>query len=389
MAVASTEFFHARRSFYLIVRSYYQILFERDRRKRLSEWPKTHLNSEAAIEWRVNRFSEKIDHLNAWTDLRLTSLRLQIFDYIDSGWKVVLPRFHQLTTLHAKDTQGDMGDLYEIVAKSPRITEFKVFTNGRYTVDEKDVVNLIKWFRRQPVRVFEAEVSEWGNLNVDLRQTMYEVDRLRIVEDSSYDGIDFTKFTFPMQSLRLQSSHLTSEAVRSISYQLEYSRLNFLELIDYKDQNVDGAECLLRVLPRTRIKHLDFSALEMSPTNWCRLAPSFEVCGLESLLLGAEAFSSTFIESLATAIQKNHTISQLYLCTENIDPPTLEILIQSFSLPSRQLSAKRMIKLITNPSTRTNLSYMQNLKEFAALRECEFVQAELKPNSLATLNFRS
>ncbi|KAH9168309.1 hypothetical protein AeNC1_017951 [Aphanomyces euteiches] len=245
-------------SYEAIIKYYSSVIVEDDWHD--VEWLKTHLNPEASIEWRVNRLSDKIDHLNAWTDLRITSLRLQINDYIDLGWKVVLPQLHQLTTLHVDATQGDLGDLYEIVAKSSQIIEFKAFTNGLYQVDEKDVHNSIKWFRRQPVRVFEAEVSEWGNLNVNLRQTMYEVmfncptlDRLRIVEDSSYDGIDFTKFTFPMQSSRLQSSHLTSDIVRSFSCQLEKSRLNFLELIDYKDQNVDGAECLLRVLPLPQI----------------------------------------------------------------------------------------------------------------------------------------
>ncbi|KAH9088917.1 hypothetical protein LEN26_019367 [Aphanomyces euteiches] len=300
------------------------------------EWLKIHLNHETSIEWRVKRVPETIHRLDAWTDLRITSLRLEVNDRSYSVWKEVLPRLHYLTTLQVKDVDGDMGDLYEIVTNSSQITEFKALEIGIYQLDKRDLVNLIAWFRRQPVRVFEAEVLNWGYLDNDLRQTLCEamfncptLDSLRIIEDSYFEGIDFTKFTFLMQRLRLLSQ-MTSDTVRSFSYQLEHSNLNFLELADYDDENVEGAQLLLQVLPCTSIKHLNFIALQMTPENWCKLAPPFENCGLESLLLVTEGFSSDFIHALAAAMHKNHTISELYLSTHSIDLPTLDVFIQSF-----------------------------------------------------------
>ncbi|CAK4954563.1 unnamed protein product, partial [Aphanomyces euteiches] len=85
-------------------------------------------------------------------------------------------------------------------------------------------------------------------------------------------------------------------------------------------------------------------------------------------------------------MEKNHTISELYLCTQNIDLPTLDVLIQSFSQPCRQVSAKRTIKLTTFPHE-MDLSHVKYLEELAAANGCEFIQAELKASSLATLNF--
>ncbi|KAH9116095.1 hypothetical protein LEN26_012937 [Aphanomyces euteiches] len=354
------------------------------------EWLKAYLSPVAKIEWCVNGFPTTIDRIDAWTDLPISSLKLTVSSDSPANWKDVLFRLHNLTCLHLDADCDDLGDIFDFVAKSERITEFKIYSYGAHHTTERDLENLIEWFRRQPVRVFDAELLAWGHHDLSLRQQFCEamfncstLDSLRLLEHSNFEGINFSRLTFPMKTLRLHNETVTADALRSLSGQLEGSKLTHLEVMDC----IEGAESLFRILPRTCIKSLNFHGFYIDDDGWCTLTPLFENCGLESLLLGTQHFSKNVIESLAAVMQRNTTISELFLVSETLDSSSFQVLIDSFSHPSR-LVTKRRLKIVTLPLGMMESSTIVSFAVVAAANDCDFEHSRLQPSSLSSFDFR-
>ncbi|KAH9159255.1 hypothetical protein LEN26_002435 [Aphanomyces euteiches] len=134
---------------------------------------------------------------------------------------------------------------------------------------------------------------------------------------------------------------MTSDVVKSLASQLEDSGVNHLAIVQYTDKNTEGMEHLLRVLPRTSIKHLELSHLLIDDTTWCKLAPLFESCPVSILTLHSEKIPTGFAQDFATALEKNQSICELDLDHSDIGHADLQQLIRSFSNSSRPVKKKR------------------------------------------------
>ncbi|KAF0731358.1 hypothetical protein Ae201684P_006867 [Aphanomyces euteiches] len=214
------------------------------------DWLKKHLNPIAAIEWGSDEFPSTIAKKDDWVDLRIT--RLYLFNKKDTPetWKMVVPRMHYLKSLSIEGN-GDLAEVYRFVVKSAPITELQINPID-FQVGNAELLHIIEWFRRQPVREFEECFTDWSDLDYDLRQELCEVmfncptmDRLCL--SSAYlNQMDFTKFCFPMSTLQLHSCDIYRDGLKLLASRLMDSKLTNLELFDYlEDDDIDGMECLL------------------------------------------------------------------------------------------------------------------------------------------------
>ncbi|CAK4829357.1 unnamed protein product, partial [Aphanomyces euteiches] len=195
------------------------------------------------------------------------------------------------------------------------------------------------------------------------------MERLRLIDCYLFDMV-FPRFTFQMESLKLDEWCLDSDFLIDLAGQLEGSRLTRLELDDCThDGNIEGIECLLRVLPLTSIKSLSILGLQIDCDDWCQLAPLIQNSELESLTLNPEHVSTKFAQSLASALQNNHTIGEFHLSQSWIAIPDL---IEAMSHPSRQVKSKR-VKLTTANLSTMKESTLKPLEELATKHGCEFV----------------
>ncbi|KAH9184529.1 hypothetical protein AeNC1_013495 [Aphanomyces euteiches] len=332
-------------------------------------WLKNHLNSMAMIEWNAIDLPVTIDNVDDWADLRITQLSLSIKNDTPPTWKKALPRFTHLKSLFIEGPSEDLADVYEIVAKSAQITEFQIKPTDR-RVDNAELIHLIEWVRRQPVRVFDGWYMNWRDFDRDLKQELCEamfncptMDRLALTE-FYLDDLDFTKFSFSMNTLQIHGDFCDYDD----------------ELFDYFEEDSNpGLECLLDALPLTPIKSFSFSGFYGSDEAWCWLIPLIfpPNCRLEKLSVNL-SYGQTdpiIVEALAKLIQSNHTLSELNLLKCKISISDVRLLIQSISDPSRRVQTKRL-KWITRKSCTEDESTLKSLEEFAIECGCEFVQEE-------------
>ncbi|KAG9399796.1 hypothetical protein AC1031_011219 [Aphanomyces cochlioides] len=90
------------------------------------DWLKKHLNPMAMIEWDAIELSVTIDNMDDWADLRITQLSLSIKSDTPPTWKKALPRFTHLKSLCIEGSSEDLADVYEILAKSAKITVLQI-----------------------------------------------------------------------------------------------------------------------------------------------------------------------------------------------------------------------------------------------------------------------
>ncbi|KAH9183563.1 hypothetical protein AeNC1_014461, partial [Aphanomyces euteiches] len=260
---------------YESIAKYYSRVIVNDARFSV-EWLRTHLNSMATIEWNAGEIPVTEENLDERQDLRITGLNVYIDEDTPRTWKNVLSRLHCLTSLRVYDYQGlwgndgDFEEVYAYAAYSNQLVELVVYANSGYTLQHSELVYLLEWFRRQPVQEFESDFTDWGYHDFDLRQALCEamfncptMERLRLIDCYLFDMV-FPRFTFQMESLKLDEWCLDSDFLIDLAGQLEGSRLTRLELDDCThDGNIEGIECLLRVLPLTSIKSLSILGLQI------------------------------------------------------------------------------------------------------------------------------
>ncbi|KAG9399794.1 hypothetical protein AC1031_011217 [Aphanomyces cochlioides] len=344
-------------------------------------WLKNHLNPMTSIEWNAKEF----ENMNNWAVLRITRLYLLIKSDTPQSWKHVLPRLHYLKSLRIDDLSGDLGDVYSIVAKSAQIIELEIYPMD-FRLGNAELLHLIEWFRRQPVRVYADWFMNWGLLDYNLKQELCDVMfncptlvRLTLTDCYLVD-MDFSKFSFSMNTLELYEFSFWVDLMKLLASRLKESNLTNLVLVDdsidgidetdyIRDvRYIDGIECFLNVLPLTLIKSLDISGFYVSVDAWSSLIPLIFLpnCRLEMLTTDFTFHSAhpNIIETLALSIQKNHTLSEIHLFDCKISIPDMRLLIQSISEPSRRVNTKS-IKWTMTKTDIEDESTLKSLEEFA------------------------
>ncbi|KAH9141815.1 hypothetical protein AeRB84_014053 [Aphanomyces euteiches] len=341
------------------------------------EWLKAHVNPMATVEWYVNGFPQTVKNVDDWAKLQITKASITIdSETTASTWKDVVPRLQHLTSLYVGDDFGQLDGIHALLPTSHQLTNFEIFATK---MENADLMYLNQWFRSHPVQVFESWFTEWRELDYNLRQALCEamfncptLERLRLT-DCYLDDMDFTKFNFSMKSLLLDELDSESNVLIALASRLEGSKLTHLEISDYvDDNNTKGMECLLRALPQSSIKSLTFSGLHIKGAAWCKVARLFKNCGLETLTLGSDEISSDFAQSLATAIQKNRTISGLHLSKCQIAISDLQRSIQSIGYSTRRVK-NRQIKWTSPISETVSETTIKALEEYATKCGCDFI----------------
>ncbi|KAG9397876.1 hypothetical protein AC1031_016531 [Aphanomyces cochlioides] len=332
-------------------------------------WLKKHLGPQTKIEWIVNNFptstTEIADECNS----------------LSSG-KEILSRLKHLTTLkvydeHAFSIPAEVldeyhqawDDIFKFVVESHQLTELQASPDS-HAMTSSNLVNLIAWFRRQPVRVFECTSATCRRIDKSLKQSFYEaifncptLDKL-ILSKCDFQGLDFSRFRFSMRSLQLGYCRMGSDYINSLASRLENSNLTHLGVYVCHDVSIDSVESLVRVLPYTSIKHLALTSLPFNSKDLSKLSQLCENCPVESLSLHAFQSSFSFVKSLATAIQNNKTIHDLEVLLPGITVEEMRFLIQSVCHPSRRL--KRKLPKLTIPGNKMEKPLIKSLKDFAA-----------------------
>ncbi|CAK4668106.1 unnamed protein product [Aphanomyces euteiches] len=342
------------------------------------EWLRTHLNPRTSIEWCVNDVPAAVENVHFWANMRITKASIMIENETESMWKNLLPRLDHVVALHVAEEFGNLEDIYAYVAESKQVTEFEIYSHSGYAIRRSDVVHLIKWFRRQPVKVYESWFTNWSALDWKLRQECCEVmlncptlERLRL-SDCYLDDMDFSRFRFSTKSLWLDA--FDSDNLVSIARQLEGSGLKSLSLTDAFDDegNFEGIKSLLTALPQSSITILSITEVDLSNKDWCKLTHLLQKCHLESLEVEIAVMTSALARSFAKAIQKNRSICEFHLCKCDIAVENLKILIRSISDVNRHVQSKQ-IKWTTLESKKIKDADVRSLEEFATECGCDFV----------------
>ncbi|KAH9125432.1 hypothetical protein AeMF1_003942 [Aphanomyces euteiches] len=345
-------------------------------------WLKSHLNPTAKIVWAFKKYKSPVDRMDDWSDLRITRL-VSSRRYKDPpvGWAQTLSRLPFLTSLTMDDATCNLDEAFEFLCNSENITELQI-TDAYYRMTASSLLYLAKWFRQHPVQKFECVVSHFASIDKAVRQEFCQallncstLDRVKL--PSCYlEDLDFSLFRFEMMSLELCCGTISSDYVMSLAHPLEGSKVTRLALNACDDEDLDGIECLLDILPRTLIKHLAFEGLTIDDNpSWSKVVPLFEYCKLETLVLKCPNIPSAFAQGLAVALRHNQTICELDLQHCDIDSDDVRLLIESVTHSSRQVAAKRIKLRTTKTRWRRGIedSIVMTLKEFATVCGGEFV----------------
>ncbi|KAF0723648.1 hypothetical protein Ae201684P_007314 [Aphanomyces euteiches] len=344
------------------------------------EWLKANLNPMATIQWKVQDSSVMADVGSDWSELRIHSLCFHLSGTYEFRWKPFLPQLRYLTSLEVHDGTSGLGDLLECIAENNTITDFRL--KSKYSdLCDSDMVYLTKWFRHQPVRMFECDMCCWGSMDINVPQEFYQamfncptLNRLVILWHHLSD-IDFTYFNLTMKSLQMKNCSWSSDNIKTFASRLPTSKITHFELdgCDFGDDDgFDGLECLVQILPQTTIQWLKLTELSIDDSpQWCEWAQLFEKCPLYTLVIGVASFPSCFVQSLAAAIENNQTICVLELEHVAIANDDLHLLIQSMTASSRRVQTKQLI--LTSPQQEMNSSWVESLTKLAIQNGGQFV----------------
>ncbi|KAG9397772.1 hypothetical protein AC1031_016622 [Aphanomyces cochlioides] len=325
-------------------------------------WLKKHLDPQTKIEWVVEKFPNSVSEIadEVW-DLRIARVRFGFKHNSVSSGKEILSRLKHLTSLkvhvkHAFSTPEILNenhriwdDIFKFVAQSDQLTEFEFFRET-HAMTASSLVQLIEWFRRQPVRVFECKAGTWDQINKSLNQSFYEaifncptLDKL-VLSNCDFHGLDFSRLKFSKRSLQLGYCSIGSEFIISLASRLEISKITQFKLCVCRDISIDSIVYLVRILPSTSIKYLTLTDISFNIENLIKLAQLVENCALETLSLHTILSSRSFVESLVTAIQSNQTIHDLELSLPGITVEEMR-LFDPKRLPSQAKSEKKAAQI--------------------------------------------
>ncbi|KAH9107290.1 hypothetical protein LEN26_011583 [Aphanomyces euteiches] len=299
-----------------------------------------------------------------------------------SSGKEILSRLKHLTTLKVYDEHPfsmlaealddyhqAWDDIFQFVEESHQLTELQASPDS-HAMSSSNLVNLIAWFRRQPVRVLKCMTSTCGRIDKSLKQSFYEaifncptLDKL-ILTTCDFEGLDFSRFRFSMRSLQVGYCRGGSDYIDSLASRLENYNLTHLDIYASHDVSIDSVKSLVRDLPYTPIKHLALKGLPFNSNDLSKLAQLCKNSPVESLSLHAFQSSFSFVKSLATAIQNNKTIHDLKVLLPGITVEEIRLLIQSVCHPSRRL--KRKQPKLTIPGNNMEKLLIKSLMDFAA-----------------------
>ncbi|CAK4635987.1 unnamed protein product, partial [Aphanomyces euteiches] len=203
------------------------------------------------IQWNIEESSIT---MGDWSDIRITRLDVRSRDFTRINLKYLLSQLPHLTYLDVDDEYEAFGDVFEFVAMSNQITEFMAYTMW-YKMTTSDVIHLTEWFQKQPIRHFELALVDMGDVDMDVKKAFYEamlkcetLETLNI-SNRGFTDLKFTKLPLALKSLLLNLEGMTSDVVKFLASQLEDSGVNHLAIVQYMDENTEGMEHLLRVLP--------------------------------------------------------------------------------------------------------------------------------------------
>ncbi|KAH9130153.1 hypothetical protein LEN26_008802 [Aphanomyces euteiches] len=222
-------------------------------------WVKENLDPMTKIEWRIKESSITTGD---WASIRITQVYVCSRDFTRISLKDLLSQLPHLTRLDVDEDYNSFGDVFEFVAMSNQITELLANTM-KYKMTTSDVIHLTKWFRSQPVRCLELAFVDAGDVDKDVKKEFYEVmlkcptlETLRIC-NQGFNDLVFPKLSLSLKSIVLNLVDMPSAVLRSLASRLEASSVNQLIVVRYTDENTEGMEHLLRVLPRTCVQNLE------------------------------------------------------------------------------------------------------------------------------------
>ncbi|KAH9186401.1 hypothetical protein AeNC1_011623 [Aphanomyces euteiches] len=321
------------------------------------EWLKKYVNPMAQIEWRINHFPVAMEIVDAWSDLTITWLYVDLMGGSNFPWKELLQRLPHLTSLEVRDDFVDLSDLYEFVATSKQITQLQIIPSNE-PMKDSHVACLTQWLRHQPVELFACTSGQFSALQSHAKQAFYQAmfncPTLVKLELTICDlnDVDFAKMTLVMKTLSLTYCLSNARAIESLAKGLEGSKIEYLLLTDDFDSKIHIVEALMRVLPYTSIKYLALSGAHFTPPQLAR--------------------------RLAITIQSNHTIRELVLNETNVSFTDLGLLIQGITYPGRRAKTTT-IKWTSPVELVVNSRSVESLVEFAFQRGCQFVHEAADP----------
>ncbi|KAG9397841.1 hypothetical protein AC1031_016551 [Aphanomyces cochlioides] len=281
------------------------------------EWLKTHLNLANQIEWNLRNIQLPEEIADAWSDLRITRLVMDIQDERALSWCVhVLPRLPHLVSLKLYFGKLDLADFFTYLTTFKQITDIEFASVGGWTPTDSQLLVLSS----------AKFALESGGLCCDreMKQLFYEamfncptLDTL-VLRGCFLIDFDFTGVIFSMKTLVLDRCRLTSFDMQILATRLQKSNLIHLEVNCMKCENTLGIESLLIVQPHTSIKHLAFNDLQMDRRSWLEWTPLLEKCTLEKLTLHTHEMPSMIVRILARTLQNNRTIFELILSDTRI-----------------------------------------------------------------------
>ncbi|KAH9123205.1 hypothetical protein AeMF1_005757 [Aphanomyces euteiches] len=340
------------------------------------EWLKKHLDSKTEVHWTLSDGWRT----PRWIDLKLffvTRLCIEIDSRADEKrFLDVLPElFVHLKALVLRldymDYLIDLEKVLALVADSKQLIEldcWKVPCRGlNFYIRDAMAHDILKWFNQQPVRVFRIkrwkfQVDEHG-LRQKVFDTVFNCPTMDTFACSNCDlnGLVFTSCSFPMRSLKL-SCCMDIRTFEAFVRQLAGSKLvHFKWASEYNT----GTQPLFQVLPHTSIKTLEISRTKLNFSEWKLLAQFLPSCRLESLTLRNCGLINQIVISIAKAIKKNHTISELDLSSNRFEFNAARTLIKCTTVPYRFVHMK-LIVLGGNIITRQQIEVLKVL----AVRRC-------------------
>ncbi|KAH9098818.1 hypothetical protein LEN26_016615 [Aphanomyces euteiches] len=342
---------------------------------------KHYVHPTARLEWNIWDRSV-VTTMKDLTDLNITRINVHVDEYAQISWMDLLQRLPNLNALRVEGNDVELRDVFRFTIKSRQIKELKIYSKD-CVMAPHDVRCLILWFYRQPVQVFEFMWPDFSNVDWNLieqyYQAMFNCPTLHTLRLAHFDSnhMDFTQMSPSIKVFQLVIPHINSYFLKSLSDKLVSSRVTHLELVRYKDGDTEGIESLLRALPKTSIKCLKLKGLHIvDDACWCNLAQLFEMCTLEALVIEVVEFPSGFAQSLAVAVQRNHTICELDFGRSDIAMHDLWALILSMTHPSRKVTTKR-VKLSRPRRQAMNPLTLKLLKEVATNSGGEFIDQNL------------